>query len=300
MKKKKWNHSFLPILLVILAVLLLLGIAFSNISLGPGKAIAGNQGATIELTRNGNTLLLSANIGSIETNGIYVEIDSSEVDLCPGANMENRLGWNEGYETQSCTDRIIFSDAVLNPSAYKTGNFDIAFFTFPALPDSFTVTLNPLSIYETNNGDDLFTASAVFTFASSSSTTADSSSGTTQSPSGSSSGGGGGGGAPTTKSSVLCTEDWTCSSWSACSNAKESRQCTDKNACATVKLKPVEERNCESKENTNEEIISAPEPSAPQVHATSPTSPARIAGIVASVVAALGLAAAGLWWWRKH
>ena len=299
MKKKKIkHHSSLPVLLVALAIIILLWLVFSKVSFAPGKAIAGNQGATIELTRSGNTLLLSANIGSLETNGFYVELNSAEFDVCSGTTFQNKLNWNEGYETQSCMGIIKFGDAALNPPVYKTGSFEIVSFTFPFLPDSFNVVLNPLSIYETTNGDDLFTDAVTFSFSGMTSTVS------YAPPSGGSSsgGGGGGGGTPSAKpvTAVLCIENWSCGSWSTCDKGKELRVCADKNACRTVKTKPAEERACDTKMNdvpAEAEEISVT--AVPQLQAASSSSFRKV-GIVASIVSVIGLATAGLLYWRRR
>lgn len=54
--------------------------------------------------------------------------------------------------------------------------------------------------------------------------------------------------------SSLCTENWTCTVWSACSPTLEhveyvhegiqKRNCTDLNNCGTIKNKPVETQTC--------------------------------------------------------
>jgi hypothetical protein len=71
----------------------------------------------------------------------------------------------------------------------------------------------------------------------------------------SSSGGGGGGGSSgggyyygysntTNTSTTACFESWTCDSWSACINTKQTRSCSDLRGCGTTKLKPLEEQDC--------------------------------------------------------
>jgi hypothetical protein len=42
-----------------------------------------------------------------------------------------------------------------------------------------------------------------------------------------------------------CTENWTCTDWSACSpEGKQTRTCTDLNRCGTTRNKPAEIQNC--------------------------------------------------------
>jgi hypothetical protein len=63
--------------------------------------------------------------------------------------------------------------------------------------------------------------------------------GETSPPGGGSPSGGGsstGGGA--------CTEDWTCISWSACTDGIQNRTCTDGNKCGTTTSKPAEKQAC--------------------------------------------------------
>jgi C1A family cysteine protease len=50
---------------------------------------------------------------------------------------------------------------------------------------------------------------------------------------------GGGGGAP-----PACKENWTCIDWSTCILDKQTRLCTDKNKCGTIKSKPIESQSC--------------------------------------------------------
>ncbi|MFA6227674.1 MAG: DUF5060 domain-containing protein [Patescibacteria group bacterium] len=49
---------------------------------------------------------------------------------------------------------------------------------------------------------------------------------------------------PTTASG--CTENWTCGSWSACSNNSQIRTCTDSNGCGTVANRPALSQTCAS------------------------------------------------------
>jgi hypothetical protein len=41
-----------------------------------------------------------------------------------------------------------------------------------------------------------------------------------------------------------CTENWTCSSWSNCSNSQQTRTCIDNNACNTTTNKPALTQSC--------------------------------------------------------
>ncbi|MFA6098370.1 MAG: FG-GAP-like repeat-containing protein [Patescibacteria group bacterium] len=43
-----------------------------------------------------------------------------------------------------------------------------------------------------------------------------------------------------------CTEDWTCSDWTACENETQTRTCTDQNACGTSENKPVLSQTCQA------------------------------------------------------
>jgi len=43
-----------------------------------------------------------------------------------------------------------------------------------------------------------------------------------------------------------CLEDWTCTTWSSCSNSRQTRTCTDDNACGTTEFKPAESQTCTS------------------------------------------------------
>lgn len=42
-----------------------------------------------------------------------------------------------------------------------------------------------------------------------------------------------------------CQETWACTSWSSCTNGKQTRLCSDQNRCGTSFEKPVESRSCD-------------------------------------------------------
>ncbi len=74
---------------------------------------------------------------------------------------------------------------------------------------------------------------------------------TTTSTSSSSSGGGGGGGG----AAANCTENWTCAEWSACTDGKQTRVCSDANSCGTIENRPKLEQTCESATGSTEKPI---------------------------------------------
>ncbi len=41
-----------------------------------------------------------------------------------------------------------------------------------------------------------------------------------------------------------CTENWTCTTWSACAGGTQTRTCTDSNNCGTIVNKPTESQSC--------------------------------------------------------
>ncbi|OGI12568.1 hypothetical protein A3K64_01535 [Candidatus Micrarchaeota archaeon RBG_16_36_9] len=51
----------------------------------------------------------------------------------------------------------------------------------------------------------------------------------------------------------VCTESWSCTEWSACSNSVQTRTCTDSSNCGTTASKPSETQSC-----TEEAVISTP------------------------------------------
>ena len=53
-------------------------------------------------------------------------------------------------------------------------------------------------------------------------------------------GGGGGGG----EEKKICTENWECGQWNACTNNRQSMDCVDLNNCNTTLYKPITERTC--------------------------------------------------------
>ena len=44
---------------------------------------------------------------------------------------------------------------------------------------------------------------------------------------------------------IICSENWECTSWSACQNNSKTRTCVDSNNCGTVEDKPVESQSCQ-------------------------------------------------------
>ena len=56
----------------------------------------------------------------------------------------------------------------------------------------------------------------------------------------------------------VCTENWSCTDWSACVNGTQTRTCTDANACGTTVNKPVESQSCEIIEAEVAEVVGIP------------------------------------------
>ena len=52
------------------------------------------------------------------------------------------------------------------------------------------------------------------------------------------------GGDPITSRSCSCTSNWSCATWSACTNSKQTRICTDENSCGDNSGKPIETQSC--------------------------------------------------------
>lgn len=50
---------------------------------------------------------------------------------------------------------------------------------------------------------------------------------------------------PVDNSVSACTESWTCSDWSECTDSQQARKCTDQNACGTTDSKSPEQQACE-------------------------------------------------------
>mgnify|MGYP001593204240 CR=1 FL=1 len=50
-----------------------------------------------------------------------------------------------------------------------------------------------------------------------------------------------------------CEEKWRCTSWSACQDYIQTRNCLDENDCGTSEEKPLIERNCGNPEKENED-----------------------------------------------
>lgn len=77
---------------------------------------------------------------------------------------------------------------------------------------------------------------------------------------GDNSGSGGGGGSSSSSSSSSsaagCTENWECSEWEVCEDGKQERECSDKNNCGTISLKPALIRDCNATEEdfTNSQL----------------------------------------------
>lgn len=52
-----------------------------------------------------------------------------------------------------------------------------------------------------------------------------------------------------------CTESWSCSSWSACSNNLQTRACSDSNNCGTQNNKPPELQSCAVEQPTGSPVV---------------------------------------------
>ena len=62
----------------------------------------------------------------------------------------------------------------------------------------------------------------------------------------------------------MCTETWTCSSWSACFSGTQTRTCTDANSCGTTMTKPIVSQSCVVS-GTAEVTTTPPVPVSPNV-----------------------------------
>jgi hypothetical protein len=84
-----------------------------------------------------------------------------------------------------------------------------------------------------------------------------------------------------TQTTQSCTENWSCSNWSACANASQTRTCTDGNACGTTSSRPPLTQSCDS----------VP----PTISITSPAHTSTVSGLVTlQVTAADNIAVAGV------
>jgi hypothetical protein len=62
-----------------------------------------------------------------------------------------------------------------------------------------------------------------------------------------------------------CSENWTCSDWSICSNNLQLRTCSDSNNCGTVKDKPAENQSCASPNQLQNPVL----PPTPKINCTN-------------------------------
>ncbi len=124
---------------------------------------------------------------------------------------------------------------------------------------------------------------------------------------GSSSGGGGGGGSlistqtktttNTTNTTITttttstsqqtasggCTEKWSCSNWTACSNSVQARTCQDDNKCGTAIYKPWESQPCVLQQQAQDQL------QAPAFTAFAIADPTVIGGIIVGIVIILAI-----------
>lgn len=55
--------------------------------------------------------------------------------------------------------------------------------------------------------------------------------------------------------SLICIQNWSCSSWSSCSSSSQTRTCTDTRNCGNLTGKPIESQTCtDGSSNNNDEI----------------------------------------------
>jgi cysteine-rich repeat protein/parallel beta-helix repeat protein len=123
------------------------------------------------------------------------------------------------------------------------------------------------SSYNSTDDDETYCGDSVCeTGESCSSCSADCGACPTSSSSSSSSGGGGGGGGGGGSSSSsssggaeeICTESWTCTTWSDCEDDEQTRTCTENNDCGTEDNKPDETQECEVEVTYVENISEVP------------------------------------------
>jgi hypothetical protein len=91
---------------------------------------------------------------------------------------------------------------------------------------------------------------------------------TAPSPGGGSGGGGGGG----SLSVPVCSPSWSCTTWSVCSNDRQTRTCVDVNNCGTSAGKPIETQPA----ICVEEVFEKPKEVIPVVQAPAPIIPAVV------------------------
>ena len=112
---------------------------------------------------------------------------------------------------------------------------------------------------------------------------------------GSSGGGGGGGGGSSGGGSIVkktsCVELWECTEWGECNIlGKQTRTCTDKNACGTVTLKPEEIKDCVVDEFSSEQQTAAQRFISRILGAVvGPTGNIKISGVIILLVIILAI-----------
>ncbi len=82
----------------------------------------------------------------------------------------------------------------------------------------------------------------------------------------------------TTTTLPSCTEKWTCTDWSSCSNNLQTRTCTDENNCGTDLYKPFESQPCSSEASTGFDFFTS--------FAVLAANPSYIAIIILGIIAA--------------
>ncbi len=155
------QKQFLVILIVVMAfVVLSLLLFFGAKFVGKAYEFAGSE-VNVEV-QNGKIAVTATVPEGKKVSGVYFELTATtpNTNLCDliGSinNVENKL-FNGDFKYIECTDdKLYFADATLNDDNFKSGTFTIAEITLGTSVAQLTVLLNPVDIYDSVTGRDLF------------------------------------------------------------------------------------------------------------------------------------------------
>ncbi|MFH1682282.1 MAG: hypothetical protein ABIA37_00645 [Candidatus Woesearchaeota archaeon] len=149
--------------IAILSVIVLLGLFFLGTQfVGKATGTGANIGEDITIDRSVGNVITISYTGTTSISGVYFELSSTQIkEICkivPITSIETLL-WNGNFTYKKCdliNNKIIFADATLNDTEFKSGTVPIIRFTLnPPEVDLVNLQLSPLDVYN-DKGEDLF------------------------------------------------------------------------------------------------------------------------------------------------
>ncbi|GEM_PF-6736152 len=152
------------IVVILSVVILLVLFLFGRQFVGKAYSVGGNS-LDLVLT-DPNTITFTGQLQS-RANGLYFELSSPTpgVDVCSFVFRSSPSAWTSLENTRCTSNRFIFGTATLDPDgSTQVGVVTLGTLQIQNTPDQFSLRLEPVDVYETSTGRDLFPQGETFTF----------------------------------------------------------------------------------------------------------------------------------------